>query len=314
MEIVQATAADLPEMINLLKMSLGESLVPKSEKYFLWKHEQNPFGKSYTCLARENDQLIGLRTFMRWKWQKGNEVLSAVRAVDTATHPAHQGKGIFRKLTMNAVEACKAEGVHLVFNSPNNQSRPGYLKMGWKEVGRMPLLLKPGSIIPAKYSDARAEEIYSAYNFEQVEPVLRGMQYPVSDDYFHTPLSDSYILWRYKECPVARYGVISEADKFGIIFRLKPAKGFIELRLCEIWTMDKQGETLARRALKKLTHRVSPLFVSCALSPLSKARLAFFGPFKKGPVTTIRQLCMEDLTTFEKFNQWRPSLGSMELF
>ena len=66
----------------------------------------------------------------------GRSTLRAVRAVDTATHPDHQGRGLFTALTLHALEACRAEGVAFVFNTPNDVSRPGYLKMGWREVGR----------------------------------------------------------------------------------------------------------------------------------------------------------------------------------
>ena len=312
MDIVQATPADLPAIIKLLKTSLGESLVPKSEEYFLWKHELNTFGKSYTCLAKEEGELIGLRTFMRWKWQRGNEFHKAVRAVDTATHPDHQGKGIFKKLTLHAVEACKLEGDDLVFNSPNNQSRPGYLKMGWKEVGRMPLMLKPGSLIPSKHSEAKANEICRNYSFDG--DALQNLQFPVSTEYFHTPLSAQYLLWRYNNCPVVKYGIATGAGKYGIVFRLKAVKSFTELRICEFWTMDKEGERMARTALKKLISEVSPLYVSCAPNPLSGSKLGFFGPFKKGPITTVRSLCLNQLDIYEHFNKWRPSLGSMELF
>ena len=71
-------------------------------------------------------------------FRRGGSTLHAVRAVDTATHPDHQGRGLFTALTMHALEACRAEGVAFVFNTPNAQSRPGYLKMGWREVGRPP--------------------------------------------------------------------------------------------------------------------------------------------------------------------------------
>ena len=32
-----------------------------------------------------------------------------------------------------------------MFNTPNDQSRPGYLKMGWQLVGRLPVLARPRS-------------------------------------------------------------------------------------------------------------------------------------------------------------------------
>ena len=91
--------SDTPAIVQLLKESLGESLLKKTTDIWLYKHEQNPFGPSYVLLAEEASHLIGVRAFMQWRWQKGSEVLQAYRAVDTATHPQHQGRGIFKKLT-----------------------------------------------------------------------------------------------------------------------------------------------------------------------------------------------------------------------
>ena len=65
------------------------------------------------------------------------------RAVDTATDPDFQGRGIFTRLTLEALDALPAEGVELVFNTPNARSLPGYLKMGWQEVGRLPAAVRP---------------------------------------------------------------------------------------------------------------------------------------------------------------------------
>ena len=63
--------------------------------------------------------------------------------------PAHQGRGIFRRLTMTAVEELTAEGVDFVFNTPNDNSRPGYLRMGWSTVGRLPLVARVAGISSA---------------------------------------------------------------------------------------------------------------------------------------------------------------------
>src|SRR5688572_14122292 len=139
MEIREAEESDIPEIVSLLKLSLGESLMPKSERYWRWKHLENPFGPSPVLLCREGKELIGVRAFMRWEWVHAGHIYKAVRAVDTATHPKHQGKGIFRKLTLSLVDRCKERGDHFVFNTPNQQSKPGYLKMGWEEVARVPV-------------------------------------------------------------------------------------------------------------------------------------------------------------------------------
>jgi hypothetical protein len=104
MQVVEATSSDIPEIITVLKSSLGEGLLPKSAEYFIWKHIHNPFGGSKILLAKENNQIIGVRAFMYWNWVCGNDVIKTVRAVDTATLPTHQGKGIFKKLTLQAVD------------------------------------------------------------------------------------------------------------------------------------------------------------------------------------------------------------------
>ena len=56
MHIRQATDEDIPRIISLLKKSLGEA-IPKSETYWNWKHQNNPFGKSYVLLTEENTDL-----------------------------------------------------------------------------------------------------------------------------------------------------------------------------------------------------------------------------------------------------------------
>ncbi len=130
MLIREATEQDIPEILRVLKASLGETSSKKTESVWRYKHVDNPFGKSLVLVAVENDKIIGVRALMRWNWQLGNQIFSAYRAVDTATHPKHQGKGIFKKLTLRAIEMAKEQRDNFIFNTPNTQSLPGYLKMG----------------------------------------------------------------------------------------------------------------------------------------------------------------------------------------
>ena len=76
MIINQPKAGDMPRMIELLRSSLGESLMPKSEAFFIWKHEQNPFGPSKILLAREEGLIIGLCAFMQWDWISGDKKIN----------------------------------------------------------------------------------------------------------------------------------------------------------------------------------------------------------------------------------------------
>src|SRR5690606_25693858 len=123
-------------VLGLIEAALGRRPDPRNAAFFAWKHRENAFGASPAWVAVDGDRVVGFRTLMRWEFDTPEGPVRAVRAVDTATHPDHQGRGIFSALTRRAVEELQNDGVGFVFNTPNDKSRPGYLKMGWREVGR----------------------------------------------------------------------------------------------------------------------------------------------------------------------------------
>lgn len=157
----RASADDLAGIIEVASAALGWAPGEPHERLFRWKHLDNPFGESPMWVAESDGRLAGFRAFMRWELDgpAGGDVTDtgtdadsavrrrwrAVRAVDTATHPDFQRMGIFSKLTLGALDEMRAEGVDIVFNTPNDQSRPGYLKMGWIDVGRLPVTFRPTS-------------------------------------------------------------------------------------------------------------------------------------------------------------------------
>jgi GNAT superfamily N-acetyltransferase len=144
-DIRRAGPADLAEIIDVCGQALGWDPTKPNDAFFRWKHLENPFGESPMWVATDGDSIVAVRAMMRWRFRHhpSNEVMNVVRAVDTATLPSHQGQGLFTKLTMAAVEELTAEGVAAVFNTPNAKSRPGYLKMGWVELGRVPIRVRP---------------------------------------------------------------------------------------------------------------------------------------------------------------------------
>jgi GNAT superfamily N-acetyltransferase len=319
MQVVKATSLDITEIITVLKSSLGEGLLPKSAEYFIWKHIENPFGESKILLAKENNQIIGVRAFMYWNWVCGTENVKTVRAVDTATLPSHQGKGIFKKLTLQAVNECTKEGTEFVFNSPNKISIIGYLKMGWYENGKLPIYIKAGSILPRLFSEKSVNNLLSIYTMQaSLDQLDSNWEIKNSITHFHTGINKAFLKWRYQDCPVANYGAVIEPGFFGFVFRIKKVNKFIELRICELWTDTADGAKQAKQAYKKLTRKIRPAVVTCGISPLFHHKknnpLGFFGPFKKGPTITLKTLASKQLNSFNQFKQWNPSMGSIELF
>src|SRR5262249_20381845 len=126
--IRRAGPEDESAVLELLAASLGWKRDETFETFFAWKHERNPFGPSPAWVAVDAGRVVGFRTFLQWQFEHPDgRPRRAVRAVDTATAPDYQGRGVFRRLTLHAVDELREDGIDFVFNTPNAKSRPGYL-------------------------------------------------------------------------------------------------------------------------------------------------------------------------------------------
>lgn len=214
---------DVDEVLDVMRAALGETEVLKrNRRLFDWKHIENPFGRSIMLVAMESGQIVGFRAFMRWTLQTpGGETIRCVRPVDTATHPDHQRKGIFRKLTESAIEEAKTDGVHLIFNTPNAQSGAGYLKMGWSRVGPIGVMIRPGW------------RFFGTQRHVEPDPPVTNItgadRSPLG---LRTTRSAEYRRWRFASHPTARYVQFGTADAH-VICRVNNRSGYRELVVSE---------------------------------------------------------------------------------
>ncbi len=243
-----ATAADRSAVIELCRRSLGWRSGDPNEGFFAWKHDENPFGSSPAWVAvAEDGSLAGLRVFLRWRFRSPDGgCFEAVRAVDTATHPDWQGKGIFTRLTLGALEEMADRGVGAVFNTPNDQSRPGYLKMGWSQVGRVPVGVRvrsPRSLVRVAGARVAAEKWSRGVDVgmpatalgadDDVEDLL-GALGPARG--IETDRGAGYLRWRYSFEPLG-YRALPLGDRLRdgvVIFRVRRRGPATELTVCEV--------------------------------------------------------------------------------
>ena len=334
MTIRGAVQTDKPAIINLLKKSLGESVIPITEKLWSWKHEQNAFGNSFVLLAEENSDIIGVRAFMQWNWLWNGIIYKAIRAVDTATHPGHQGKGIFKKLTLKQIEICKEQGIHFVYNTPNEQSMPGYLKMGWEKQGRMPLKLKILRPFSMAYSKSLNKNKFASLLNEDVSPVqtwntdiidLFKKYQPQQTNQLGTNITSAYIAWRYAENPLYRYNYFTDNKNYVLISRIKMHSFTKELRLVDFFELNSNAGNL-----KIVSHIKNEIAAFCRNNKIdfisiSGQQYFYYRKYFKwmgvipvrplGPIVTLKNLNMEDkFAELMNTSNWNYSLGDMELF
>jgi len=312
MLIREATELDIPEILEVLKASLGETSSKKTEEIWRYKHVDNHFGKSLVLVAVENDMIIGVRALMRWKWQLGKQVFSALRAVDTATHPKHQGKGVFKKLTLKAIEIAKEQADDFIFNTPNTQSLPGYLKMGWGEVDKLKVRIIPAN--PLNWLNVKQTGHYNINN-NSSDVQIAGLiskynNLKAGENKLFTFKSPEYLSWRYENNPLQKYEVNGDQD-FYLSGYIKEHKYFKELRITEHIFFDDFGLQKINRAVKEFSKKFGAHIIT---STGLNSGLGFSGNY--GPVLTLRDVNLDSNLKKEllQLNNWSYTLGDLELF
>ena len=321
--IREATEADRPAIVELLATSLRRDADdPRHEALFAWKHEQNPFGKSPMWVAADGERLAGFRALMRWRFDVGGRPIDAARAVDTATHPDYQGRGIFTRLTLRGLDALRDDGVAFVFNTPNDQSRPGYLKMGWQTVGRLPISVRPRSplalarIARARVPAARWSEACDAG--EPAESVLARVDWvrallesqPRSTR-LRTLRSPGYLAWRYGTDLLGYRAIVGSGsgEEGLVVFRVRRRGAARELVLAELLVPD--GEASAARVLVgRLGREVEADYVIRIGGP-TIGRDGFVRLPRQGPILTWRDVGQDRMPPLV---EWDVTLGDIEVF
>jgi GNAT superfamily N-acetyltransferase len=336
-EVRPMTMSDEPAVLDLLHASLaGGPTGRRTSAFFRWKHHANPFGRSPAFVADCDGQLVGLRTFLRWEFRAANGTVRAVRAVDTATHPSHQGRGIFRQLTLTALREL-AEQTDLVFNTPNSKSLPGYLKMGWQVVGEVPVRVRIAR--PLRFLRAARTARSAAPNGDspkrcdlpraaEVLPGLDGLENLLTDiateagasPRLTTPRTVDYLRWRYVDPPDLDYRAVPLMSSRGLrgvaIGRARYRGSLVEFTLAEM--LVSPGDVKAARNLLGTVARSGVDHVAAHLAPGSEAaKTALSSRYFIAPGTGVTLVARpgRDLDPDPcRLDHWQLSLGDLEVF
>lgn len=327
--------ADEDPVLDLLDDALGGGPAGRrTAQLFRWKHVENPFGRSLMFVAEVDGRIVGLRAFMRWRFRSGSRVLSAVRAVDTATHPDHQGRGIFSTLTRRAVDVLR-EDTDLVFNTPNEKSLPGYLKLGWVEVGTVPSsvrVMRPLAFARGMRSlrstrppsrTAPPVQAETASDVLRDEGAVRDLMEDArpSEPRLHTPVDLAFLRWRYGDAPLLDYRAIGEwsgARLRGLVFfRLRPRGELWELAVADVITAPGDG-ACAGRLLRSVTAACRADHAMSVVPTGSSIRGAFartgFVRSRRGVLLVSRSLRSDVTPDPRSLDSWAPTLGTLEVF
>ena len=334
LEVRDVTPDDVDGLLALIRICLGPGSVPRSREYLQWKHFNGPFGPSHGLVAVARGEIVGLRLFLRWRFGLRGSIREAVRPVDTAVHPQWRGRGIFTRLTMALVEGVHDSGCSFAFNTPNANSRRGYLQMGWEDFGRAPLLArlcKPRRVFAAglgKISDARAPSpgcgsaTVRDLGEDSLARAFSGSAAPTSQR-LATPRDRAYLKWRYLDIPGLDYHADWEhsgSAHAAAIFRIRNRRGLRELSVAELLVGgDRASATIATGLLRRAVEATDPDWVvACAAAGTRERgcllRAGFLPISALAPRIVVRQLQEIPGVDITARASWNLSLGDLEVF
>jgi GNAT superfamily N-acetyltransferase len=318
-----ATDDDYPGVLELARVALGWTGGDDEARTFAWKHLENPFGTSPMWVAVVDDRVVGFRTFMRWEFVRGaGRIVLAARAVDTATAPDYEGRGIFTRLTLAALPELAAAGVELVFNTPNQRSLPGYLKMGWHVVGRLSVAVtptRPGSLVvmatARRPASRRSIEMHvgepAVDVFADAAAIERLQSSWSTVPGLATRRTPAFLRWRYGN-EALQYRVAlagSSLDEGLAVFRLRRRGPALEGVVCDVLTPG-FDPSLAYELVRRVARLTQADYLIRLDRRLVSRHRAVRLP-RAGPVLTCRPLAGEPAPAL---HEWRLTMGDIELF
>lgn len=146
-----------------------------TEKQFKQKYIDNIYGKSVVEVVYIDGEPVAARGL----WRNDINGVAAYQPGDTCVNEVCRGKGIFTEMTKRSIAMLSPDD--LIYNFPNQNSFPGYMKMGWKLVGEYGMVLFTGAHNYLKEHPVKMDKEYADWWLEGKEGLL---SYKFKNEYF----------------------------------------------------------------------------------------------------------------------------------
>ena len=226
------------EVIAVINTAFG---FDRSDDWYRWKHREGPWGASHGVVARDRRGIVGVRLLLPWRLAGPAGTLAAHRAVEAATAPRAQGKGIFSLVNRHLMEAKSSQGAGLIFSTPNERSRGGYLKLGWSWLTAVPHVWRP--VLPRRRRGDRPLEDSDAT--AQLSPTTPA-------DRIVTAWSPSSLAWRLDARSGHHYRSLADAQsRSGLVYRRLEGRRVVTLLPIIAWGEPQERHVLLNEAARR---------------------------------------------------------------
>lgn len=137
---------DFPAVLTMTREQYGPENDISNQDFLQHQYFENPAGDALIDLAvdAEAGTLAGQYVVWPMRFLVFEEIRQCTNSLNTLTDKRYRGKGIFIGLAEKVYHEEAECGHALCYGMPNPNSYPGFIKkLGFKELGRMPLMLRP---------------------------------------------------------------------------------------------------------------------------------------------------------------------------
>jgi len=337
------------EMLELIDNAYGDVEI-KNILYINWQYNENPQGKSVIVLCFDhdkNDIIIGQESVISSELNLDNKCIKSSITLNSIVNSNYRRRGIFSKL-LNALPALALkEGIVSAYGVPNTNSHKTFLKEGWKEITKLPLLIR--LLTPSNYFGNTVKNFVRPFDFFYKIKIVEKFHIEhykgnfIDFDNLTSKLTkrilisqnrnNQYLKWRYADHPTRKYDtyvvrkkseiigyIITRNTKFkgkqiGVILDFvtdgesNHVEEFVNLVKFALLELQKKGDSLAIATMQPLLLEYNIL----CKSGFFKAP-DFLKPAPLQLMVNIFDKNNPELKSLEHYNNWFFSFGDYDVF
>ncbi len=131
---------DTPGVRRVLEASYGQKATPA--EIYEWWSLGCPCAHPGFMVAESNGLIVGVQPMEIFQYRDAQASFKGGMLTGVAVHPDFRRRGIFSALVRACEEEAWRQGAAFVGTMPNDRSRPGFLKLGYTDLGRRTLLVR----------------------------------------------------------------------------------------------------------------------------------------------------------------------------
>jgi GNAT superfamily N-acetyltransferase len=215
---------DAPQVLDLMTKNYHRVY---TEEWWNWKYKEDYFGESIIRVAEDNEKIVGTRSLWAWKLRFKGNVYNAYQPADTLVDEAYRGRGLFTQMTLSAINEARQNEAVMLFNFPNNNSLPKYLRLGWELLDEIHWYIKITNLLKLFTLNKDRSERITVQNMEDIIfPNI--MSEPPERYWFSTIWTNEYLRWRFTNRIRHRYRIDS-SERDPLVYSINIYKGIKEL-------------------------------------------------------------------------------------